>query len=228
MNRWTNESATPASPKFRPLDHASFGVLMEWDQECSRLANDELVAAEDMVRSQFHEAGGLLVIKGLHDLQTAPEQLVRISRIFGPEVEDYRHTLTAARFFHDKVPEILVLSNAPPCNHPPPTQPNSGRYKSGKLVTQFPNQKNWHTDQSYRRPPPDVSLLYGIIIPPSNQGQTLYADCTATFAALDPEMQHRLRKLCGIHAPSWIGRTPDDVRKGVNPRPLLHHQLPQR
>ena len=100
-----------------------------------------------------------MVVKGLTALSHAPEQLVRISRVLGPEVENYRGTLTAARFFHDQVPEILVLSNMPPCNHSPPPRPAPAPGAIGGLVVQYPHQSNWHTDQSYRRPPPDFSLL---------------------------------------------------------------------
>ncbi len=196
----------------------------------SARAIDDFIAAGDLIRGQLNAAGGLMVVRDFLALGQAPAELVRLSRVFGPEVENYRDTLTAARFFHDAIPEILVLSNLPPCNHPPPprTEPRTEPSAAGAPAVQFPQQGNWHTDQSYRRPPPDISLLYGVILPPRDQGQTLFADCTAAYAALDPEMQERIGNLNGIHAPSWIGRTPDDVRAGAAPKPLLPHQEPQR
>ena len=215
-------------PIVQELDRAQFGISVQCGDKGAEAAFDGLVAAADDIRARFNDAGGLLILRGLLDLERSPKQLVRLSRLFGPEVEDYRETLTAARFFHDEIPEILVLSNAPPCNHPPPPKPEPCRDKSGRLLTQFPHQKNWHTDQSYRRPPPDISLLYALRVPPPDQGQTLYADCTAAYAALDRELQFLIRTLNGIHSPSWIGRTPDDVRSGRTPKPLLSHQLPQR
>lgn len=204
------------------------GVLAVFNDGAAASAIEGFVAAGDLIREQFKEAGGLMLVRGLAGLEEAPEQLVRISRVFGPEVEDYRETLTSARFFHRDVPEMLVLSNRPPCNHPPPPRPEPALTEAAGLPVQFPHQPNWHTDQSYRRPPPDISLLYGVTTPPRGQGQTLFADCTAAYAALDPEVQRRIEKLNGIHVPSWTGRRPADVRAGVAPKPLLDHQQPQR
>lgn len=213
-------------PAFRALERAAFGILADFSGLSSFAAIDSFLKAGEEIRERFNAAGGLMVVRGLQALEQAPELLVRISEVFGPEVENYHETLTSARFFHDSVPEILVLSNLPPCNHPPPPKPAA--HESGKLPVQFPAQKNWHTDQSYRRPPPDITLLYGVTNPPRDQGQTLYADCTAAYAALDPRTKARIEGLNGIHAPSWIGRTPADVLAGVTPKRLLPHQLPQR
>ena len=214
-----------SSFRFQPLP-ASFGVLADFGALSPAAAVETFIDASEDIRGRFHEAGGLMVVQGLQLLEQAPELLVRISEVFGPEVENYHQTLTAPRFFHDSVPEILVLSNLPPCNHPPPAKPAA--WDVGGLPVQFPEQKNWHTDQSYRRPPPDITLLYGVTNPPRGQGQTLYADCTAAYAALDADTRARIENLDGIHAPSWIGRTPEDVLAGAIPKQLLSHQLPQR
>jgi len=96
------------------------------------------------------------------------------------------------------------------------------------LPTRYPDQVNWHTDQSYRRPPPDITLLLAIELPPRNQGQTLFSDCVAALAALGPERQKILEGLQGIHAPSWIGRSREAVERGEPPLDLLPHQLPQQ
>ena len=96
------------------------------------------------------------------------------------------------------------------------------------LPTRFPGQINWHTDQSYRPPPPDITLLFAVELPPCDQGQTLFADCTAALATLDPARQQVLEGLQGIHAPSWIGRSRAAVEMGEQPLDLLPHQLPQR
>ena len=123
------------------------------------------------------------------------------------------------------MPEILVLSNQPPCSHPPPPKAD---LIDGKLPTQFPYQKNWHTDQSYRRPPPDISLLYAITLPPQEQGQTFYCDCTAALRELDSKTRDLIDGRYGIHSPSWIGRSREAVRNGEQPVSLLPHQLPQK
>ena len=218
----------PAKPIFNPLTDTSFGVLVSFAHCAPGDAIDVFQANRDLICDELADAGGLMVVRGLDAISKSPAELVRISNSFGPEVENYRETLTGERFFHDEIAEILVLSNLPPCNVSPPPRPIPARTANGRLPVRFPHQRNWHTDQSYRRPPPDITLLYGVKTPPPDQGQTLFADCTAAYAALDPDTQVQLKGLHGIHAPSWIGRTPDDVRAGNKPKPLLPHQQPQR
>ncbi len=217
-----------SEPTFRPLDGASFGVEMTFDDGTSATALDTFIAAADEIRARFKTAGGLMVVKGLTALEKAPERFVQISETFGSEVENYHETPTATRFRHNTIPQVLILSNLPPCNHPPPPCPEPRLTDSGGLVVQFPQQQNWHTDQSFRRPPPDITLLYGVTTPPRDQGQTLYADCTAAYAALDRKTRARIQGLQGIHVAGWTGRTPDDVRQGVTPLDLPPHQAPQR
>ena len=214
--------------RFRPLEKASFGVLAEIEATSLDQAVARFLEAGAEISDQLHQAGGLMVVRGLDGLRHAPRELARISEIFGPEVENYRGTLTAARFFHDEVPEVLVLSNLAPCNHPPPPRPEPPLTPEGAFPVQFPQRGNWHTDQSYRRPPPDITLLFGVTNPPPDEGQTLFADCTAALAALGPDVRAKIEGLQGLHAPSWIGRRPEDVRAGAPPKPLLAHQLPQR
>ncbi len=207
-----------------PLEGSGFGVRL-------RFVSDDIDDVLDVFRRHtepilqiFYAARGLMVVEGMQRFRQRPQALVELSRVFGSEVENYRQTLTTPRFFHHSVDEILILSNAPPCNHPPPPKPaRSG----GRLALQFPAQVNWHTDQSYRRPPPDITLLLGLELPPRGQGQTLFADCSAAYAALDRALQKRLRGLHGIHAPSWVGRSRAAVERGDTPLELLPHQLPQ-
>ncbi len=217
---------TASAVSFRPLSDATFGVLAEVGGGQPETAADRFVAAGETVLNRFYDAGGLMVVRGLDGMANEPDQLVRVSALFGDEVENYRFTLTDPRYFHDMVPEVMVLSNLAPCNHPPPRR--FPAEKNGRLAVRFPARTNWHTDQSYRRPPPDVSLLFGVMTPPSDQGQTLYADCHAAYDALDGETKALIGDLNGLHVASWVGRTPDDVRAGVRPRPLLAHQRPQR
>ncbi|MEL6284406.1 MAG: TauD/TfdA family dioxygenase [Pseudomonadota bacterium] len=205
-----------------------FGALLSVSGSSISEKVGAILEAREEIVEQFHRVGGLLLVRGLEDLRAAPDLLVRISEIFGPEVENVRQTLTSGRFFHESVPELMVLSNEPPVGHPPPPLPSPSRTPEGALVVSHPHQTNWHTDQSYRRPPPDVTLLFGVVTPPPDQGQTLFADCSAAFEALDADTKKRLRALDGLHAPSWVGRRPEDVRAGVTPKPLLPHQRPVR
>ena len=208
------------------IDACDFGGLIEFESDDIGCILDVFKQHSRAILDHFYAAGGLLLLKGLQGIRDQPQALVELSRWFGPEVENYRQTLTSPRFFHDSVDEILILSNAEPCNHPPP--PKATSVDESGLATRFPEQVNWHTDQSYRRPPPDITLLLGLDLPPGDQGQTLFADCTAAFAALDPAQQNWLESLQGIHAPSWIGRSRAAVEAGETPLELLPHQLPQR
>lgn len=220
----SSRKASRDTLEFEPLEAGPFGILVDFGDAGVERAVALCTAGAEELRARFFAARGLMVMRGLQGIRDCPPALVELSRLFGPEVENYRETLTSARFFHDSVDEILVLSNAPPCNHPPPARVEAG----GEESVQFPERVNWHTDQSYRRPPPDVSLLLGLELPPAGQGCTLYADCTAAYAALDPQRQRFLQTLEGIHAPSWIGRSRAAVENGEPPLALLPHQLPQR
>lgn len=210
------------------LMEGKFGASLQFRVHGSAATVGQCERRALRVRKALNDAGGLLVIPGLDDMSETPALLARLSRVFGPEVENYYETLTSKNFFHDEIPEVLVLSNRPPCSHPPPPSPDPELTDEGKLPVQFPHRTGWHTDQSYRRPPPDISLLYAVATPPQGQGQTLYADCTAAWEALDPAEKRRIEGLQGIHSPSWIGRSEQAVRDGETPKPLLAHQLPQR
>ncbi len=158
----------------------------------------------------------------------APDLLVRFSRIFGPEVEDYRDNLTPLNMVHASVPEILVLSNTPPVSRQPPRLPDPPLTADGRLPTQFPHGRGWHTDQSYRRPPPDISLFLAVIPVPKGQGQTLFADGTAAYDALPPALKARVDGLEGLHVSSRARRTRDAVLAGETPIVLHLHERPQR
>jgi len=212
--------------RFSRFANQGFGGVLEFESGDLDAVLGGFARHADSILARFYDARGLMVVKGMQAITTRPRALVELSRYFGTEVEDYHQTLTSPRFFHDSVNEILILSNAEPCNHPPPPKPAPA--DGARLPTRFPAQVNWHTDQSYRRPPPDITLLLAVSLPPRDQGQTLFADCTAALAALDPQLQRRLEGLQGIHAPSWIGRSRAAVENGEPPLELLPHQLPQR
>jgi len=225
-----SSTGKPKTDGFRVarIEGSRFGTRLEFESRdlnaILRLCTDNAAS----ILTEFYAAGGLMVIRGLQEIRNHPQALVELSRLFGSEVENYHQTLTSERFFHDLIPEILILTNDPPCNHPPPPRAEfAGRGQTG-LPLQFPHQLNWHTDQSYRRPPPDITLLLALELPPPQQGQTLFADCGAALTALNGAQQQRLKTLQGIHAPSWIGRSRMAVEKGDPVLDLLPHQLPQR
>ena len=206
------------------LAQDGFGIRLEFASGDLEDVLASCSANADVILSRFYAARGLMLIEGMHGMFECPRALVKLSRLFGSEVENYHQTLTSPRFFHDSEEEILILSNEPPCNHRPPPKPSH----NDEFKVEFPHQVNWHSDQSYRRPPPDITLLLAVRTPPPDQGQTLVADCTSACAALNLETRERLRHLNGIHAPSWVGRSREAVEQGEPILELLPHQVPQR
>ena len=150
-----------------PLPGAAFGATV-------RLAKPLSQAMPEGLPEALADAGGLLLIPGLQEIAGKPELLVALSRLFGPEVEDYRYTLTSASSVHATVPEIFMVSNMAPVR-PPPKRPDPPLTADGRLPVQYPHRKGWHTDQSYRRPPPDISLFYAVKPVARERGQTLFA-----------------------------------------------------
>jgi taurine dioxygenase len=213
----------------RPLPGANFGGLLRLRESAG--AHALVVAAEaepDALPRALADSSGLLLLHGMDAMTEAPDLLVRLSRIFGAEVEDYRQTLTPLNMVHDTVPEIFVVANRPPASRAPPRRPDPPLTEDGKLPVQFPHRRGWHTDQSYRRPPPDISLFLAVVPVPQGQGQTLFADGTAAYEALPPALKARVDMLEGLHAPSSAKRTRDAVLAGETPRPLAPHEQSQR
>ncbi|MDD9902092.1 MAG: TauD/TfdA family dioxygenase [Rhodospirillaceae bacterium] len=212
----------------QPLAGASFGCLAEFTG--ARDAGAVVAAAEaepDALTNALYAANGFLLMKGMQGITEEPALLNRLSRLFGEEVENYRETGMRPTSIHTEVPEILIVSNMPPVDRPPPKRPEPPLTADGKLPVQFPHRRGWHTDQSYRRPPPDISLFYATIPSPKGQGQTLYADCIAAYEALPSSLKAKVDDLVGIHVRPGSGRTEDAVRNGDTPDPLGPYEQPQ-
>ncbi len=213
----------------QPLPHSTFGGLVRFS-DCPD-ARAVVAAAEadpEALPRALDASDGLLLLPGLSAINDEPELLVRLSRLFGAEVEDYHQTLSAANLIHDRVSEIFVVSNLPPANRQPPAQPEPPLTADGRLPTQFPHRRGWHTDQSYRRPPPDISLFYAVIPSPKGQGQTLYANGIAAYEALPADLKARVDGLEGIHVQPGMGRSEPAVRAGEASKALSPLQQPQR
>jgi len=212
-----------------PLQGARFGARLSVKGALG--AHDFVLRAEqspeEMTRA-LSNAQGLLLIPGMGAMADAPELLVRLSRLFGTEVEDYRQTLTARTQVHETVPEIFLVSNAPPANRPPPPLPSPPLTEDGRLPVQFPHRSGWHTDQSYRRPPPDISLFLGVIPVPQGQGQTLFADGAAAYDALPADLKTRVEGLEGLHVQPGTGRSYHAVLAGETPKMQRPHERSQR
>jgi taurine dioxygenase len=204
----------------RPLPKAAFGATV-------RLAKPLSVEMPDGLPQILAQAGGLLLIPGMDEISRTPELLVKLSRLFGPEVEDYRHLLTGRHMVHETQPEILLVTNTVPDARPPPAQPEPPLTADGELPVQYPHRKGWHTDQSYRRPPPDISLFYAVMPADRTRGQTLFASGILAYEALPAHLKARVETLQGLHAQPGTGRGRKEALAGKMPRPFAPHERSQ-
>ena len=213
----------------KPLPGANFGGRVHLVGDAGAQALIRAAEAEpDALPHALAESGGLLLLQGMQAMADEPTLLVRVSRLFGTEVEDYRENLTPKNMVHPTVPEIFIVSNAPPAERMPPKRPDPPLTADGKFPVQFPHRRGWHTDQSYRRPPPDISLFLAVAPVNRDQGQTLFADGTAAYEALPIEMKALIDKLEGLHVGARARRSRDAVLSGETPVPLAPHERPQR
>src|SRR5215472_1209635 len=128
----------------QPLPGANYGGTARLADAGGATGARAVIAAAEAARSELTEAlarcEGLLLFTGLDEIAAEPALLARLSRAFGPEVEDYRKTLTRSNMVHETVPEIFVVSNMPlvgrpppPCPDPPFTNRKSTRLNSSHL-----------------------------------------------------------------------------------------------
>ena len=214
----------PVSFTVEPINSSPLGAVIDAGAAPGEFYT-QAQANPQWLSKVLNEYDGLLCIKGLVDL--LPEQLVKLSYLFGEDVENYSDTPTPSEMIHSQQQQILVLSNLPPCERQPPLQPDPPRTEADTLPLQFPHRKGWHTDQSFRRPPPDISLFYAVIATPHGQGQTLFANGYNAYDALDSSLKKQIANLNGLHCLLGTGRTEQAVREGVIPKPLLAHQQSQ-
>jgi taurine dioxygenase len=205
----------------RPLPGAAFGATVRLGKPLSEEMPEGLPQA-------LADSGGLLLIPGLHDITQDPRLLVTLSYLFGPEVEDYRTLLTRVTMAHETTPEIFMVTNMVPGARPPPKRPDPPLTADGRLPVQYPHRKGWHTDQSYRRPPPDISLFYAVTPVARERGQTIFASGHLAYEALPSDLKAKVETLEGLHAQPGTGRSRGDVEAGKVPPAVLPHQRSQR
>ena len=227
-------SGTDRLCELAPLPDASFGAAMRFPARSgAREAVAVLEAEPDTLGEAICARGGLLLLRDMHEISDEPELLLRLSRLLGPEVEDYRNSYSFVNRrnlfnYHDTVPEIIQITNMPPIRTQPFPMPDPPLTEDGRIPVQYPHRTGWHTDQSFRRPPPDYSLFYAKQPVPQGQGQTLFADATRAYAELPDATKARIDGLEGIHVLPGMGRSDKAVREGEAPIPLAAHQQPQR
>jgi taurine dioxygenase len=204
----------------RPLPGANFGATV-------RLAKPLSDGMPEGLDRALADAGGLLLIPGRSEISANPRLLVDMSYLFGPEVEDYRTLLTRVSMAHETVPEIFMVTNMVPGARPPPLRPEPALTADGKLPVQYPHRKGWHTDQSYRRPPPDISLFYAVNPVARERGQTIFASGYLAYEALPADLKARVEGLHGLHCQPGTGRGRTDAEEGRTPPAILPHQRSQ-
>jgi taurine dioxygenase len=200
-----------------PLPGAAFGATV-------RLARPLGETMPEGLPQALADAGGLLLIPGLGEITKTPRLLVDLSYKFGPEVEDYRRLLTRMILAHDDVPEIFQVTNMVPNFRRPPNPPVPLLTPEGKFPVQYPQREGWHTDQSYRRPPPDISLFYAVLPVDRKRGQTLFASGTLAYDALPAHLKSRVETLEGLHAQPGSGRDRASAIAGKTPGPFAPHE----
>lgn len=205
----------------RPLPGAAFGATVRLGKPLGEEMPDGLPQA-------LAEAGGLLLLPARGEITADPRLLVKLSYLFGPEVEDYRTLLTRVDMAHETVPEIFMVTNMVPGARPPPRQPSPPLTADGKLPVQYPHRTGWHTDQSYRRPPPDISLFYAVTPVQPSRGQTIFASGTLAYEALPAALKARVETLEGLHCAPATGRDRGEVEAGKTPPPQPPHRRSQR
>jgi taurine dioxygenase len=212
----------------RPLPGAQFGGILNLKGGGDvRAVITAAEAAPDFLLQALVAGDGLLLIKGMDAISDDPALLVRLSELFGPDVEDYRRTLTRPEAIHGGVPEIMLVQSVSPTSRKPPPLPEPPLTTDGRIPVQYPHRRGWHTDQSYRRPPPDISLFYAVVPVPKGQGQTMFANGIAAYAALSPAQKARIDGVMGLHVQPGSGRSRDAVRTGETPKFLASHERSQ-
>ena len=192
-----------------PLPGAVFGATVKLAQPLSRKMPDGLTDAS-------RKAGGLLLVPGSGDRRQPAVLLLQMSYLFGPEVEDYRYLLTSQNVVHQAVPEIFMVTNMVPNFRPPPKRPDPPLTADGRFPVQYPQRNGWHTDQSYRRPPPDISLFFAVNPVARERGQTLFANGALAYDALPAALKARVENLRGCmpnRAPVVAAATPRPARR---------------
>jgi len=216
-----------------PVLGANFGAVMRFPGMTAAEAVAALEADPALLGEAICAKGGFLLLPGMNAISEEPRLLLRLSQLLGPEVEDYKRSYSfedRKRLFnyHDAVPEIIQITNLPPISSQPSPLPDPPLDEEGRIPVTYPHRSGWHTDQSFRRPPPDYSLFYAKQPVPQGQAQTLYADCTAAYAALPEATKAEIAEVEGIHVLPGTGRSDAAILRGDTPRPLAAHQQPQR
>jgi alpha-ketoglutarate-dependent taurine dioxygenase len=88
--------------------------------------------------------------------------------------------------------------------------------------------RHWHSDSSYEAEPAFVTMLYALEAP-SNGNDTMFADTTAAYAALDAKTKARIADLRVVHDPRGgsVPLLPEETRgdSSSSALPVVDHPL---
>jgi len=125
-----------------PLPGATFGKVVRLREGGGAAALLAAMQADpEGLPVLLYANDGLLMLPGMDGIADDPTLLVALSQFFGPEVENYRETLTLLNRIHEAVPEIMIVSNTPPTRRKPPARPEPPLTADGRLPTQFPHRR---------------------------------------------------------------------------------------
>ena len=79
----------------------------------------------------------------------------------------------------------------------------------------YPARYGWHTDQSFRSEPADISLFYCVAPAGNHIAPTAFADGVAAYASLPAQRREELRGVQLLHAAALTGRWEPEVRGRV-------------
>ena len=160
-----------------------------------------------------HLEHGVVVFRDQH---LTPEQHIAFSSRFGA-----LQIHPMSQFNLDGHPEILLVSN--------------DRHPDGRPVGIADAGRYWHSDMSYLPMPALGSMLYARAIP-AEGGDTLFADMTAAYQALAPDMKAKLTRLKAVHhfGSRWMreqqksGLRPPQTKEELERNPPSAHPLVRR
>lgn len=189
--------------KVEPLPGSAFGAIVT--------GFDPAAPAQVATLNDAWAQHGLLIFRGLGLLK--PHELVALSVSFG-EVEDMVETKIYAgageesKWVHPDDDHIFLVHGSDFSRGGAGEQPDA----AAMAALSYPMRTGWHTDQSYRSPPPDGSLLYCVAPAAEGQADTFFADCAAAHDALPLTEQEALAQYEVIHATFELGRSREAVR----------------
>ena len=123
------------------LPGATFGAVVRFGGKGARAAIAALEREPSALPDALYAANGFLFLPEMQEIVEEPQLLVRLSKMFGPEVENNLTTYTAENKtlfnIHEQVPEIIIVTNLPPISRQPMARPNPPLTADGKFPTQI-------------------------------------------------------------------------------------------